>query len=318
MYQVKKKKRLILFAIVAILISAMIWYYREKLSLFFDHPEKLRKLFLDATQITKVTWKLVLTGVSLSLIAVIIDLIALGWEKSGLRRLIIKPSGSAKIDLWSYFLSVFKIYEVLYFIFTLGIFYFFASIFSKFVDFKLANYISNVYLQFAFVFIVTDFKHYIGHRFMHIKPFWELHAYHHSAEEFNLLTTTRGHLVEAGVYYVFTGFFFAVLGVPIINIFWVYAFREMYQYLLHADVNWKLGFVGKYILISPAAHKLHHSIDEKHYNKNYSTFFIWWDLIFGTYEAPNEEYKIGIIDNPYNKVGFFEGQWIGFKRFLKF
>ena len=137
MYLVKKKKRHILFAIVAILISAMLWYYREKLSLFNEHPEKLRKLFLDATQITKVTWKLILTGVALSLIAVIIDLIALGWQKSGLRRLIIKPSGSAKIDLWSYFLSVFKIYEVLYFIFTLGIFYFFASIFSKFVDFKL-------------------------------------------------------------------------------------------------------------------------------------------------------------------------------------
>jgi len=298
-------------------IGTMVYSYWDKLTSLWQDPERFKNLVLDATQLSQLTFKVILIGLMLSTAAVLIDLMSLGWKKSGLRRLIINPSGSAKIDLWCYFLSVFKIYEVLYFVLTMGVFYFVAGLFSKFMNVNLSQYISNVYLQFVFVFVLTDFKHYIGHRFMHIRPFWELHAYHHSADEFNLLTTTRGHLVEAGFYYLFTGLFFALLGVPAMSIFLVYGFREFYQYLLHSDVNWKLGIVGKVLLISPAAHKLHHSINEKDYNKNYSTFFIWWDLLFGTYQAPTADYVIGIEDNPYNKVGFLKGQWIGIKRFLK-
>lgn len=312
-------KRFILYLLTGIfaIVLVMIFFYWDKLSTLWSNPEKFASLLLNATQLSQLSLKLVLIGLMLSTAAMLIDLMTLGWEKSGLRKLLMRPSGSAKVDLWCYFLSVFKIYEVLYFIFTMGIFYFLAGLFSKFLNINLSQYIDNVYLQFFFVFVLTDFKHYIGHRFMHISPFWELHAYHHSAEEFNLLTTSRGHFVEAGFYHLFTGLFFAVLGVPAISIFLVYGFREFYQYLLHSDVNWKLGIIGKTILISPAAHRLHHSIEKKDFNKNYSTFFIWWDLIFGTYQKPEDTYVIGIEDNPYNDVGFFKGQWIGIKRFLK-
>jgi sterol desaturase/sphingolipid hydroxylase (fatty acid hydroxylase superfamily) len=311
-----KGKIVLLLTLVASVIIVMIVSYWEKLSLLFLDPVRFLHLFMDATQLSKLTLRLVLIGLLLSTSAVLIDLMVLGWNKSGLKRLLIKPSGSARIDLWSYFLSVFKVYEVLYFFFTMGIFYFVSGLFVKFIPLNLSQYVGNVYLQFALVFVVTDFKHYIGHRFMHIKPFWELHAFHHSAEEFNLYTTARGHFVEAGIYNVFTGIFFAILGVPIMNIFVIYAFREFYQYLLHSDLNWRLGFIGRYILISPAAHRLHHSIEEEDYNKNYGTFFIWWDVLFGTYKKPKTFCKIGIEDNPYNEVGFFKGQIIGLKRFI--
>jgi sterol desaturase/sphingolipid hydroxylase (fatty acid hydroxylase superfamily) len=105
------------------------------------------------------------------------------------------------------------------------------------------------------------------------------------------------------------------MGAPILSVVAVYALREMYQYLLHSDVKWKLGWVGKWILISPAAHRLHHSIDTKDYNKNYSTFFIWWDKLLGTYAPPKKNIEIGIENNPYNKMGFFKGQWEGMRRF---
>jgi sterol desaturase/sphingolipid hydroxylase (fatty acid hydroxylase superfamily) len=40
--------------------------------------------------------------------------------------------------------------------------------------------------------------------------------------------------------------------------------------------------VLEHILISPAQHHIHHSIERKHYNKNYGEVFAIWDLMFGT------------------------------------
>lgn len=307
---------LVLVLVILVLLIAMPIFYWGKITSFWHNPDHFWKLFLDATQLPAFLTISTLTGVIMCLLMIGIDMMALGWKGSGLRRLVVKPSGSAKVDWWSFVLSVTRIYDALHFVITFGIFYFIASIFVRYFNINLGGYIENVYLQFAFIFIVTDLKVYVGHRFMHLRPLWELHAYHHSAEEFNLITTNRGHFLETSVHYLFTGLFFALFGAPLYNIFILGLIRESYQYLLHSDVNWKLGFVGKYILISPAAHRLHHSIDEKDYNKNYGTFFIWWDYLFGTYAAPEGEYKLGIANNPYNEVGYFKGQWIGFKRFL--
>ena len=62
----------------------------------------------------------------------------------------------------------------------------------------LINKIESPIVVFILVFAISDFKHYIWHYFMHKRPFWELHKYHHSATEFNLITTTRGHFLEKG------------------------------------------------------------------------------------------------------------------------
>jgi sterol desaturase/sphingolipid hydroxylase (fatty acid hydroxylase superfamily) len=279
---------------------------------------------MEASELSKLTWQFLISSVTISLGALTIELLVLGWSKSSLNRLINKPSGSAKSDLWAFLLSLSKVYELIVLLASAGIFYFISSLFVHYLNLDLGAKIDNQWGLFTLLFIVTDLKHYLSHRFMHLNPFWELHAYHHSAEEFNMITTTRGHFTEAGFKYAFTGLFLAIFGSNSENfgslayiVFLVIIFRELYEYFLHSDVNWRLGFIGKYILIHPIAHKLHHSINPADYNKNYSTFFIWWDKIFGTYKEPSEAIVIGIEDNPYNKVNFFKGQWIGFKRFAK-
>jgi len=318
----RSKKIIAITSLLVVFAAAFAFYYWDKIELFWTQPQRFIKLFLDASQLSKLSLIFVISTLIISIGSLLLDLVVLGWEKSSLKRLF-HPSGSAKNDLWSYFLSITKLYEVLAFICSFGVFYFLASIFVNYFNLNLGGYIINPYLQFCVLFLVTDFKHYIGHRFMHLLPFWELHAYHHSAEEFNLITTSRGHIIEAGVYYFFSGLFFAIFGggpenltQTSIVVFSVITLKETYQYILHSDVNWKLGWVGKYILISPLAHKLHHSIYKKDYNKNYGNFFIWWDLLLKTYKAPKGTIKIGIEDNPYNGISFFKGQWIGIQRFF--
>jgi len=319
----KKSKISILLFILVSLFLALGYYYAPKIKTLWTNPSKFTDLILDATELSEVTFTFVLSSFLVALFALLIDIFALGWEQSAFKRLL-KPSGTARVDLWGFFLSITKIYELISFVISFGLAYFIASIFVHYFNLNLGGYIENPIIQFLFLFLITDLKKYLSHRFMHLNPFWELHAYHHSAEEFNLLTTSRGNFLERSIYYIFTGLFFAVFGgEPSFSgtsasiVFGVVILKELYEYILHSDVDWKFGWLGRNVLISPLAHKLHHSIEEKDFNTNYGTFFVWWDKIFKTYRSPHNHIEIGIVDNPYNEVNYFKGQWIGIKRFVK-
>ena len=179
----------------------------------------------------------------------------------------------------------------------------------------LINKIESPIVVFILVFAISDFKHYIWHYFMHKRPFWELHKYHHSATEFNLITTTRGHFLEKGFLTIIDVFVFLLLGIPPEYFIFIAFGREFYAFILHADLNWSLGWFGKYILISPKAHKIHHSNDENHFGKNLGTFFNWWDHIFGTFLDTDYEIQIGVKDSSFNKKGFWNDMIIGTKEF---
>lgn len=314
----KKKVLIILLLLLAVSLSLMLIYYWPKLSGLWQDPELFWNLFLDASQLSKVFTSATLVTIGLFLSAALIDVVALGWEKSSLKKILSDRSQSVWNDVWCYLLSVVRIFDVLALVVSLGLSYFLASVFLKYFQFSLSDYIKNDWVKLVVVFLLIDLVHYAQHRFMHIRPFWELHAYHHSAEEFTLLTTSRGHILEGAMFFLFSGVFYALIGGEDLLevVFYLNGIREGYQYLLHSDVNWSLGWVGKFVLVSPAAHRLHHSIEEKDYNKNYGTFFIWWDVLFGSYASPKEFYKIGIANNPYNKVGFLKGQWLGLVMFF--
>lgn len=314
----RKKLTLILLVFLGMAMPLMLIYYWPKVSSLWQDPEAFWRLVFDATKLSDVFTMATAVTIALFLVAAIVDVIALGWERSGLRKLFKSGNRSVWNDIMSYLLSVIRVFDILSLIASLGLSYFLASIFLKYFHFSLSDYIQSSALKLVIVFLLIDLLHYIQHRFMHFRPFWELHAYHHSAEEFTLLTTSRGHVLEGAIYFLFSGMFYALIGGDNLLqvIFYLNAIREGYQYLLHSDVNWSLGWVGKFILISPAAHRLHHSISVEDYNKNYGTFFIWWDKLFGTYAPPKKYYTIGIENNPYNKVGFFKGQWLGIRRFF--
>jgi len=183
-------------------------------------------------------------------------------------------------------------------------------------EFELLTYVQSPILQILVIFILSDLKHYVWHRFMHKMPFWELHKYHHSATELNLITTTRGHFLEKGFLTIFDAVMFIVLGVPAeYFVLLVYA-REFYSFLLHSNLNWSLGWVGVYILVSPLDHRLHHGISLPHFDKNYGTFFIWWDKLFGTYFRATQKVEIGVKDCNYNEIGFWRSMVLETKEFL--
>jgi sterol desaturase/sphingolipid hydroxylase (fatty acid hydroxylase superfamily) len=153
--------------------------------------------------------------------------------------------------------------------------------------------------------VLVDLKHYAWHRFMHLAPFWELHKYHHSATEFNLITTSRGHFLEKGILVIFDSILFSLLGAAQEQFIFFLVFQEFYDQLLHSNLGTTYGWLGRYILVSPMAHRLHHSQHKIHYNKNFGNLFVLWDKLFGTYEHNSNQIDIGVKNNPYNKRGFW-------------
>jgi sterol desaturase/sphingolipid hydroxylase (fatty acid hydroxylase superfamily) len=153
-----------------------------------------------------------------------------------------------------------------------------------------------LWLRIAAALVANEIGGYWGHRWSHEIPFlWRFHVIHHSAEEMDWLVTSKAHPVDM----FFTHFCalapLYVLGlaqplgnrvdsVPII----VSAITTYWAYFLHANVNWRFGFL-EWFISTPGFHHWHHTNDGPQLvNKNYSAMLPWVDKCFGTLYLPKE------------------------------
>ena len=146
-------------------------------------------------------------------------------------------------------------------------------------------------------FLLDDLSKYLVHRALHRWPvLWAFHKVHHSAETLTPLTvfrthpleavvfTVRGTAVQAAVVSVFVFFFggavdlFTVLGANVL----LFAFNAAGSNLRHSHVRIGYGRRLERILMSPAQHQIHHSVEERHHDRNFGTALALWDWIGGT------------------------------------
>ncbi len=278
--------------------------------------KQIADLFLTASNLKNLTITFFVTNLAIFATSATIDLVAMGWDNSALKRLFLIRNASARGDLWCWILTVFSMFDMFALLFSFGFFYVLSSVIVKAGGFTPIQLIPNHLLQFAVVFCLGDIKHYFWHRFMHTRVFWELHKYHHSATEFNLITNSRGHFLEKGVLMMFDSILFSLVGAPIEYFAAFLIIKEFYDQLLHSNLNWNWGWVGRYILISPRAHRLHHSNNPEFYDKNFGTTFIFWDKLFGTYARTDKPITIGVENTSFNKKGFWYDMMEGTRAFV--
>lgn len=174
-------------------------------------------------------------------------------------------------------------------------------------------------LATVIMILTLDFCKYWAHRLHHeTAVLWPFHALHHSAEIMTPLTATRNHpmflVLRSLIYTVIVGFvqalmLFSLMGeVDVLTIGSVNAgyfiFNALGANLRHSHVWLSYGPVLEHVFISPAQHHIHHSIDRKHYNKNYGEIFAFWDLMFGTLYVPRSYEKItyGLSDENSERI----------------
>lgn len=302
-------------------IAVFVFYYQDRILAALHSDNFFEEAVLNFKRITGLldfSWKTIAFNFGIVALSLLIELVFLGWQNSSLKRLL-KPSGTAAGDLWCWLLSVFYLYRIFVLIFSFGIFYVLTSFLVNRFHFDLLSKVNPI-CAFIILLVLSDLKHYVRHLITHKVGFlWELHKYHHSAIEMNMITAQRGHFLEAAFITFFDSMLFIVLGAPADLYLTLVVFREMHVMFVHSNVNWDWGWVGKYILVSPRAHVLHHSLAPKHFDSNYGSMFIFWDRIFKTWNNPiaeTEKIEIGLPENPFNKNGFFNDMILAYKAFL--
>jgi sterol desaturase/sphingolipid hydroxylase (fatty acid hydroxylase superfamily) len=147
------------------------------------------------------------------------------------------------------------------------------------------------------------FAHYLLHK---TPVLWEFHKVHHSAEVLNPITIYRIHPIEV----LFTGtisaifigtadgllraFFtneLSVITILDVNIF-LFLFYLAGFNLRHSHVWLSYPAFISRIFISPAQHQVHHSLDPKHYDKNFGYIFAFWDHLMRSLYIPTRYEKL--------------------------
>ena len=147
------------------------------------------------------------------------------------------------------------------------------------------------------VFVLTDFTNYWTHRLHHdTKALWPLHAVHHSASVLTPLTAYRQNPLSGMVSIALTTVIFGVIfglmvgtftpDLSIAEIVGANAFVVLTNMtvtnFLHSHIWISFGPKLEHVLISPAMHQVHHSIEPRHFNRNYGQALAIWDWMFGT------------------------------------
>jgi sterol desaturase/sphingolipid hydroxylase (fatty acid hydroxylase superfamily) len=146
----------------------------------------------------------------------------------------------------------------------------------------------------------SDFLNWLHHYLRHkVLLFWYFHTVHHSQREINLFTDFRSHPAEYLIAYTirFIPFLSLQPQVAVPTVLGWELFNRWYTRFYHANVRTNLGWL-RYVLVTPQSHRIHHSVEEKHRDKNFGVIFSIWDRLFGTQYRGSDEYPdTGISDD---------------------
>lgn len=139
------------------------------------------------------------------------------------------------------------------------------------------------------VLFLYDFFAYWLHRIEHSVPLlWRMHKLHHAEEHMNVTTTNRHHPLEAILRVPFVMLPLVTLfDIPFAPLAFGVSLGVMLPSFSHMNLRLELGRFTP-LVIGPQLHRLHHSSEEKHFNKNFANIFPLWDVLFGTYLAPEK------------------------------
>lgn len=149
--------------------------------------------------------------------------------------------------------------------------------------------IQNTVLVYIIAFIVIDFYGYWSHRVRHkVNLFWNNHVIHHSSEEFNLACALRQTIASFVDVFTFLLIPAALVGVPASVISIVLPLHLFMQFWYHTRHIKKMGWL-EWIIVTPSHHRVHHAINKEYLDKNLGQIFIFWDMLFGTFQWELED-----------------------------
>lgn len=276
--------------------------------------------------------------VAMPFAALFVEWLFVGWDKSSLRKLLTGNRNSLR-DLTYTVIGLLPIQFFLKVFFSLGLVYVAERHITPLVSWNIATWLPVWPLQYVCVVVAGSFFQYWQHRILHTVPLlWETHKLHHSATEMNVLNLNRESPFTTAVADLLIFVPLAIFGTIemsarggnlgaadyffMVLFFCFSVFNVLNHYLIHSEWRTTYGWLGRWIFISPSAHRVHHSIQPQYWNKNFSVTLVIWDRLFGTWEEGKSEEAantpIGYPDNIYNKGNpLLDYFWLPWREFAK-
>jgi sterol desaturase/sphingolipid hydroxylase (fatty acid hydroxylase superfamily) len=142
--------------------------------------------------------------------------------------------------------------------------------------------------------LIHDCWFYWSHRIEHKVPIlWEFHKIHHSDEQMNASTWARDHFLQESwraFFSVFTLGLIVDLHLAEAGKAALYSttFLIGMSMFYHSAIRVRLPWLDR-LLVTPQVHRIHHSVDAEHYNRNFADALPIFDIVFGTYYRPGKE-----------------------------
>lgn len=307
----------ITIAVVCAIIALVIWLqYPEMVSKVSSYYLKMIKRI--SNQVFPFFWM----HLGIAFLIFLIEAYVVGWKKSSLYSLL-HPDKSILSDLFSFLVNTLQLDYVILFMLTMG------ALHKMKIGLKasvaldqgiLASVIASPVLQMVVYILIADLVLYIEHYLHHKwKLLWPFHSYHHSATELNVLTANRGHPIQSeftnGLISVIP---LTIIGVPLVSLLVFRLFRNTLTFMQHSRLPWDWGWIGRYVIVSPAYHRIHHSVLPEHYDKNLAVILPLWDHLFGTfYSGKVPATETGVHDSEYNTRSYLHDLTVPFRMLFR-
>lgn len=156
-----------------------------------------------------------------------------------------------------------------------------------FVDSE-SGVLDHIFFALGFA-LIWDVWQYCVHRLQHAIPFlWQTHRFHHAEENLNSTSQARTH-VSQYVFYLSSYFPLVLLfggqSPHFIALFVMFRVLGAYN---HSNIKLRLGILTP-IISGPQWHRIHHSKDPAHREKNFAAIFPFIDIVGGTYYRPKKD-----------------------------
>ncbi len=142
--------------------------------------------------------------------------------------------------------------------------------------------------RFAAAVLAMDLLRYLMHRAFHSAGWlWRLHLLHHSDRDYDFTVEFRFHPIESILTAGTNLLVIALLAPPALSVAAYEAVALILGMMAHGNVRLPetAARLLSYVVITPELHQVHHSMDEGDLGRNLGVVFIWWDRLFGTYQA---------------------------------
>ena len=148
-------------------------------------------------------------------------------------------------------------------------------------------------------FLLLDYTMYAWHWLNHRVPFlWRFHNVHHTDLDLDVTTAVRFHFGEMLFSVLFRSLQVVLAGAtPLVALIYEICLEGSTQFH-HSNLRLplKLERVLSWFIMTPRAHGIHHSIEDRETNSNYSNLFIWWDRLHRTVrlDVPQDTLVVGV------------------------